>query len=214
MTATKKTTKPKTTTAKPDPLAAMQAQIDALIEQNKILQAQLAAGPKVVHVSNDTERVRFLWIAPVADDNEFLVGENGMYGKITGKVGTFSVPKSDLSRILDPMFMRFMERRWVIVLDGLTDEERVQYGVDYKPGEVFERNTFLNMFHLGDAIADVYSKLCDSSREMMAKLYHEAYFSDKKKDTVSRSAVVKMNKIAPQPGFRDILDAMNKAETE
>lgn len=49
------------------------------------------------------------------------------------------MPKPDLSRILTEMNRRFMAQRWLLVVSGLTDEEREALGVDYKSGEVLDK---------------------------------------------------------------------------
>ena len=110
---------------------ALKAQNEMLQRQMEELQRQILAmqKPQVIQVAADTERVHFLWQADVADYNLVTFGPGGMYGSITGKTGTFSVPKNELSRILDDRTRRFLERRWLIVLDGLTDDERESLGV-------------------------------------------------------------------------------------
>ena len=73
-------------------------------------------------------------MAPVADDNVAQFGDGGMYGNIVGKTGSFYVPKPDLSRILTEMNRRFMAQRWLLMVSGLTDEERMIYHCDYRKG--------------------------------------------------------------------------------
>lgn len=185
--------------------------IEALKQQNAALTAQVNAAPKVIQISNDSEMVDFLWLAPVADDNELLIAD-GLFGKITGKVGTFSIPKKDLARMLDSSTRKFIENRWLIVLGGFSETERRQYGVDYKPGEVLDQDIFLRLLDYGDMIVPIYEKLCDASKDVVAKLYYEAWTEPSKKNQVKRSAVVAMHKIAPKSGLKAIIDEMNVAD--
>ena len=196
------------------------AELDALKEQNDLLKQQIEAlkeqinaSPQVIQISNDTERVDFLWLAPVADENELLIG-GGVYGKITGKVGNFSVPKNELSRVLDAATRNYIDYRWLLILGGLNEEERKQYGVDYKEGEVLDKNVFLRLLDIKDEIVGIYEKLGDESRTTVAKMYYEAWIDPEKKHKIKRANVVAMNKISPQAGFKGILDAMNAEDAE
>ena len=126
-TAPKTAAKPapeKKTAAAPVP-DEKDSEIEALKKQVEDMKALLetAARPQIVQIGGDAEKVSFLWQAEVADDNVVVFGDGGMYGRIVGKTGTFSVPKSDLSRLLDGMNRFFLDKRWLIALDGLTEEE-------------------------------------------------------------------------------------------
>ena len=181
------------------------------IEQLKQLVAQAnAQKQQPIYVTADnSERVWFLWMADVADDNVTLIGEHGEYGRIVGKTGTFYVPKNDLSRIMDTANRYYMEKRWMIVVDGLTDEEREALGVDYKEGELLDKKAFAKMTEIGDTLLEIFPALCDSHKDMVASRFHEAYESGKKLD---RQIVIELNKIYPNEAFVDIIEKMNAQE--
>lgn len=206
---------------KTDPvLEALKAQNELLQKQMEELQRQLYSvqRPQVIQVAPDTERVHFLWQAEVADYNLVTFGPGGMYGSITGKTGTFSVPKSDLSRILDSRTRGYLARRWLIVLDGLTDEERESLGVDYRDGEVMDRKVFSKMVELDkDTICEVYEKLCDSHKDMVARRYYDAWKNHNRH--ITRDKVIALRNIARDTGaspiaFQTILKEMNASEEE
>ena len=198
--------------------------IQALREQNELLQKQLMqmqeqmnalAMPKVIQVTPDTEKIHFLWQAPVADDNVVLFGEGGMYGRITGKTGSFFVPKNELSRILDSMTRLFLEKRWLLVLDGMTDEEREALGVDYKEGEVLDKRAFAKMVELGDEILDIFPTLCDSHKDMVGQRFYEAWTAGN--PAVKREIVVELLKKSKASGhevkaFSAIIEEMNEKD--
>ena len=176
-----------------------------------VAQAQANARPQIVQIAQETEKVHFLWLAEVSDDNVVTFGDGGMYGRITGKVGTFYVPKSDVSRILDSMNRYFLKKRWLIVLSGLNDEEREGLGVDYKEGEILDRKAFQNMLSLGDDIIPIYMELCDGHKEMVAKRYYEAFKDGK---PMSRERIVALkdasgNCESAAVAFRTIVEQMN-----
>lgn len=198
----------------------LKAQNELLRQQMEELQKQLLAlqRPQVIQVAADTERVYFLWQAEVADYNLVTFGPGGMYGSITGKTGTFSVPKNELSRILDNRTRGFIARRWLIVVDGMTDEEREAMGVAYAEGEIMDRKVFSRMVNLSkDEICEVYEKLCESHKEMVGRRYYEEWQS--KNPAVTREKVIALRNITRDKGleikaFQTILQEMNASEEE
>lgn len=195
---------------------AMIAEAVAKATQDAVAQAMAKQQqPQIIQVAQDAEKVHFLFQAEVSDENIYEIGPQGMYGRIIGKTGSFFVPKSDLSRVMDAMFRLLLEKRWIIAVDGLTDDEREAYGVAYKEGELLDKKAFAKMVELGDEILDIYPKLCAGHREMVAKRYHEAYMN--KSVYVKREVVVALNSMSKKFGskdgdFVDIIEAMNAAD--
>ena len=110
--------------AEVEPKAEQNSEIEALKSLVKQLQDQLAAQkPHVVQVMADTEKVVLRFQAEVADDNVATFGPEGMYGQVTGKTGTITVPKSEWSRFYNESVRNMIYRRWLIVLSGM-DEQR------------------------------------------------------------------------------------------
>ena len=207
--------------ATPAPATFTEAQVQEMIAAAvakataEAAEALKAQGPQIIQVTADTEKVHFLWQAEVSGENVYEVGPNGMYGRIIGKTGSFFVPKSDLSRVMDSMFRFLLKKRWIIAVDGLTDDEREAYGVNYKEGELLDKKAFAKMVELGDGMLEVYPKLCQGHREMVAKRYHEAYLD--KNPYVTRDIVVELNRMSKELGsktgdFADIIEAMNDAD--
>ena len=171
--------------------------------------------PQVIQVAAETEKVHFLWQAEVSDDNVQLFGEQGMYGRIVGKSGSFYIPKNDLSRILDERTRWLIDNRWLIVIDGLTDEEREALNCNYKEGELLDKRAFAKMTEIGDEILAIYPRLCAGHREMVARRFAEAY--DKGSPYVTRERVVALNNLSKRLGsergdFIGIIEAMNAAD--
>lgn len=198
-----------------------QEEVQAMIDEAsaKAVEDALArvqsSAPQVVQVSPNEETVQFLFMAEVANENVFEVGPDGMYSKIVGKTGTFYVPKRDLSRVMDAKFRLLMEKRWIIVVDGLSEQERDALGVNYREGELLDNAAFLRMVDLGKDVLKIYPKLCKGHREMVAKRYHEAYLA--KNRNVTRAIVTELNNLSKKLGsergdFVDIIEAMNEAD--
>ena len=194
-----------------DEIAILRMQIEEMKHQ-----LEEARKTQVIQVTQQKdEPVYFLFEAEVADDNISEFGDNGQYGRITGRTGSFAVPKSELSRVMDNMFRSMLERRWIIVVSGLTDEEREIYGVNYKEGEYLDKKAFAKMVDLGEEMLDIYPKLCDGHKEMVAKRYYEAYKAGN--PNVTRDIVTKLNALSKESGskkgdFIGIIELMNEAD--
>lgn len=202
------------------------SEADALREQNELLKKQLEAmqkqmeslaKPQVVQVMADTEKVHFLWQAEVSDSNVVHFGDGGMYGRIVGKTGSFYVPKSDLSRVLTEVNRLHLKRRWLIIVSGLDDEERVALGVDYKEGELLDKRAFAKMVDLGDEILEIYPALCEGHKKMVAQRYAEAFH--KNNPNVTRERVLALNAMSKEAGsekgdFTPIIEMMNQRDAE
>lgn len=140
-----------------------------------VAKAMAEVKPQVVQVMADTEKVTLRWCAPVADDNLAVFGPNGMYGTVTGKNGTVMVPKSEWSRFYDETARRLIERRWLVVLSGMTDDERAVYHCAYRKGEVLDEKAFRCAVTMGDKLLDIFDDLCTEHQEMVAKAYYDAW---------------------------------------
>lgn len=190
--------------------ASMMAQLEAI-------QQQMASNqmPQIVQVAADVEKVRFLWMAPLADDNVTMFGQGGMYARITGPRGEFMVPKPELSRVMDYMTRYFLDKRWLIVISGLNEEEREALGVDYKDGELLDKQAFAKMVELEDKMLDIYPDLCEGHKEMVMKRYYEAWQSHN--PHVHRDVVLELKRMTQEAGiknntFADIIAEMNEAD--
>ena len=188
-----------------------------LAEMREMLK-QAQSAPQVVQVApQEAEKVHCLFEAEVADDNIFSLGENGRYGRIIGKTGSFFIPKNELSSVMDAQFRSMLENRWIIIVSGLTDEEREAFGVDYKEGEYLDKKAFAKMVDMGEEILEIYPKLCKGHQEMVAKRFYEAYLNGNPK--VTRELVVELNKLSKKAGsdkgdFIGIIERMNEADTK
>ena len=213
--------KAKTVKAKPEePVKEAenkQDEIALLKEQLELLKAELAQAkavqPQIIVAAPDNgERVHFLWQAEVASDNVVEFGDGGMYGRIVGRTGSFYVPKNDMSRILDSAARYYLDSRWLIVVSGLTEDEREALGVNYREGEILDTKAFQRITELSkEELLEIYPELCESHKEMIAKRFYEAYTSG---NPVERDTVVALNSIEPSEAFKAIINGMNEDDLE
>lgn len=190
---------------------------EAVAKATAEIQAKTTTVPQIVQVANDTEMVQFLWQAEVSVDNTIAFGEGGIYGQITGKTGSFYVPKRDLSRVLSELNRYFLKKRWLIIVSGLNEEEREALGVNYKEGEILDKKAFAKMVELGDQMLEIYPNLCEGHKKMVAQRYADAYHDGS--PYVTRDIVVKLNEMSKtaknQKGdFIAIIEEMNARDAQ
>ena len=74
------------------------------------------------------------------------------------------------------MLDKLMRRRELIVINGLTDEERSRYRLDYKEGELLSADMYYKLLDLDvKVLYEIFPKLCESHQRIVAKLFISAY---------------------------------------
>lgn len=161
-----------------------QAVAEAVAKQ----QAQKPAAP------DSDGMVTLQFFDEVNDHNLIYLGENGKYGQIIGKRWTGQVPKmAFIGDFRTPLMQNLLESRNMIVLDGLTDEERKLYGVDYVQGEYIDNKLYEALLHMPENdLLDIYRALCPEWRRMVAVKFADAYAQGKLR--VTREALLALNR--------------------
>lgn len=150
-----------------------QAQVQQMIAKAlEDFKAQLPAAP-VMAVTPAEERVVLRFQAEVNDENEV---DLGAYGRIHGKRANISVSRSDFfGTFRSATVQRLLANRELLVISGLTDEERRMYGVDYAEGECLDPAVYDRLISMGKDLEAIYPKLCRGYKEMMACKFAQAY---------------------------------------
>lgn len=200
--------------------------VAALEKELEALRAELAARPQVVQVMADTEKVTLRFQADVADDNVAVFGPNGMYGQVTGKSGTVIVPKNEWSRFYNESVRRMIDNRWLVVLTGLTDEERQLYNCNYGQGEVLDEAAFARLLDMGQELLEVFPGLCQFHQEMVGRAFLKAWRSGDTR-AQDRDLIVALNDLSKQANqnlgsgdarrkgvFKPIIDEMNARDAQ
>lgn len=203
-----KNTMPKDADGDKAEIAALRAMIEQLQQQLDQKNQQ----PSIIQVLGDQEKVVMLFQAEVADDNLAVFGPNGMYGQVTGKTGKVIVPKSEWSRFYNESVRGMINRRWLIVLSGLTDDERQLYDCSYREGELLEAGVFNRLLDIGEGLTEIFPQLCREHQEMVARRFVSAWM-DGDARTNNRELIVKLNELSKQDGqkglFTRIIEGMN-----
>ena len=122
----------------------------------------------------EKERVNLLWQAPVMAENVEDFGVHGQY-HVTGQTSGFWVPKEELPLMITARVRFYLEQRWLIVLSGLTDEEREIYGVNYRPGEYLTKQAFAKLAEQGQKLLEIYPQLCKGNRQIVAGAVYQGW---------------------------------------
>lgn len=190
-------------------------------EAAKPKEAAKPAEPVVqaVYVTPNEKMVQCIYIDSVIPNNEIIIG-NGR--KISGSGRVFSVPLSEFeSTFITPLIAKLIKTRRIIVLDGLTDEQRSLYGCDYAENEVIRREGVFDFFfkkEIAEA-AETFGNLCSEHQELVAARFMDAYLNESSplKRYVSRARVVALNNISKEKHngegiFKPMLEALNAEE--
>ena len=190
----KKTTRTRKTTEKTTEQTFTLDQVQKLIEE--ALAKRDAETAKAAPVANNNDAVvTMIFQMEVNDSNEMLLGPNGKYGLITGSHATVTIQKRDfISDFRTTMMQYLLKNRNLIVVDGLTDEERKVYGVDYQQGEYLEPAVYDRLIEMGDKVVEFFDKLHPTWQEMIATKFIGAYENGTLK--CSREALIELNKMS------------------
>ena len=200
--ATRKTVKKETEEVKAEKTFT-EDEVKSLIAK-AVADALEKAQANVVQISTDKPLVKMLFIDDCSDDNVIGFGVNGKFGTITGPIGYINVPKDAwLGEFRDNQQQMLLRERKLIVLDGLTDEERAMHGLDYKPGEFLDEPMFRNLLDHMDELPEIFKKLCPSVRSVVCARLQTAYDSGDPRILNNRDIIVKLNKISK----KDFADA-------
>ena len=171
---------------------------------------------QAVYVTPNEKMVQCIYIDSVIPNNEIIIG-NGR--KISGSGRVFSVPLSEFeSTFITPLIAKLIKTRRIIVLDGLTDEQRSLYDCEYAENEVIRREGVFDFFFKKEIpeAAEIFGSLCAEHQELVAARFMDAYLNDGSpfKRYVSRARVVALNNISKEKHngegiFKPMLEALN-----
>lgn len=189
----KKTTRTRKTAEKTTEQTFTLEQVKKLIEE-ALAKRDAETKESKPMVQNDGV-VTMIYQDEVNDASQILLGPNGKYGMITGKHATITVQKRDfISDFRTTMVQYLLKNRNLIVIDGLTDEERKIYGLEYNKGEYLEPAVYERLIDMGDKVVEIFEKLHPTWQEMIATKFIEAYENGTLK--CSRDALMALNKMS------------------
>lgn len=153
-----------------------------------------AAQPVIQVVAPKDPVVKILYVDSAIQNNQIPIGKGRV---ITGSGRVFSVPMADFEgEFQTPLVMDLMEKRKFIVLDGLTEEQRRQYGVDYSEGEVIKNEGIFDWMlrcPVSEAV-ECFKNLCFEHRVLVGRRFMTAF--EAKDRRLTRDRVEALNEIS------------------
>ena len=173
---------------------------------------QVAPAPAAVY---QEPMVKLIYLDSCIENNQIPIGGGRV---ITGSGRRFSVKLSDFEGVfLTPLVTLLLKKRKFIVLDGLNEEQRQQYGVDYKPGEVLKNEGMFDWFLSGPVsqVKTAFADLCKEHRELVARRFMLAF--ENGDNRLTRDRIEALNEVSKRDfedgkgAFTPILKAINEA---
>lgn len=188
--------------------AIAQAVAKALAEQAKSFSAQGKQEPTILHVKED-ERVTLLYIGAIAKGTTVTMPE---WGVINLAGGTLSIPKEKFFQGLgNAVNSNLLHERAIIVIDGLTQDEREQFGIPSTNDELTQKEFLQLLDFPSNKLVEIFNKVCDEHKKVIAAVISDAYFSEKD-HRINFETIKKLNnaskKILKDGLFIDILEDM------
>lgn len=161
------------------------------------------------------ETVTLLYMGCVAEGSTVPLNEK--LGQIQGRGGTRDISKREFLQNLTPNILRRLKDRRLIILDGMTDEERERYGVKYTDGELLSADIYHRLLDMPEEkILAIFDKACFRHKQLIATLFIDAYMAHDNR--INQYLVQKLNEVSkktdPEGMFKSILKDMAKGLAE
>lgn len=181
------------TSAQPEEKQYSEADVQKMIQEAvKAALANAAPSPTVM-VKEETVRVVFM--GGVCRDN---ILQFGKFGSIYGPFGAIDIPRSSFGgEFMRSWVRKMLDERSLVVTDGMTDSERMRYGVAYKPGEVLTEQEYENLLDMdADTLCKRFSEVCEHFRRLIASVIEDARAAGDRR--VNRETIERLNKISKE----------------
>lgn len=201
-TTAKKTTQKKTTTPrkksppKPKEKTYTQAETEAMIQAavEAALAKHAAETPQTTRIftTQTDELVTVVFIAETSP-NDILVIPG--YGSLRPS-SSLDIPKKEFGgQFMSNLVRKLIDKRYLIVANGLTEDERIRYNCNYKEGEVLDERTFDRLLdYPTDKLCEIFEKLCVEHKRFVARKIITAH--EKKDRRISLAKVKAINDLS------------------
>lgn len=193
-------TKKTTTTAKPKAEAATEKVMEyPQVEGITPVVAKAKSAPQTpvnMVVEEKAAPIRILYIDSAIANNEIKIGHGrSIFG--SGKIFTVTRELFD-GEFMTNTITDLIAKRKLIVLSGLTDEERKLYNCYYNEGEVVTSEGMFDFFFDMDTeeAVEKFTALCPEHRQLVATRFIDAY--EKHNNRITRDKVEALNVISKE----------------
>lgn len=144
-------------------------QVKAMIAQaTKAAVAEALESAKDDRPARGTDdMVTVAYLAEVSPESELVLPG---YGSLRPQ-GYIEVPKKEFgNKFMTTLVRKLIAKRHLIVMDGLTKDERRRWDCDYKEGEVLSEQAFDHMLdYPTPKLAEIFEKLCPEHQRFVAR---------------------------------------------
>ena len=176
------------------------SQVEAMIAQ-AIRQA--TQGNRTVQEDN---MVTMLYLAEVSKEDTLVLPG---FGTLRPHSYLQVTKKEFGSKFMTALARKLIDRRYLLVISGLTNDERERWNCLYRPGEIMSENVFDKMLALPtEEICDIFRRLCPEHRQFIVTRFITA--AERKDNRVSLEKALALNEISKADGeelFRPIIEA-------
>lgn len=121
----------------------------------------------------------------------------GSLGQINRSGGILKIPKEVFLQKLDYNVEKLLGKRKLIVINGLTEEERQRYNVLYTNGELLTENMYYRLLdYSGNEIIDIFKNLCEEHKKIVGRIFIDAYLNNNMK--IDLETIKELNKISKE----------------
>lgn len=182
----------------------------------KMIAEMLAKQPQPVMQVNyqKEEMVTLLYMGAVAEGSMVTLWEGF---EIQGRGGTRDIPKKEFLQHLSQGVIKRLKDRRLIVVDGLSDDERERYDVKYTDNELASVDIYYKLLSYDeDKIINIFKNVCDSHKTIIASLFKTAYMAHDNR--INQPLIERLNKASKAVDangmFSDILKDMARGLSE
>ena len=159
--------------------------------------------------------VTVTYVGPMAPKTAFYL--EGM-GKINRSGGTLQIPTEKFLQGIDYRLEKMLEKRKLIELSGLTEEETDSYSVRYRKGEDLTDQVYRSLPRLpAQELISIFRDLCDWHRRAFANAIESDYFERGRTD-IDVKTLRELNRISRTTDsgglFRHMLGAIGRKLSE
>lgn len=214
-TATKGGYQPKGTVEKPNPpktdSTITKEQTFSKSEVEKMIAEAVANAmakanptPSVIQVEAKNEYVTLMYIGGIAQGTTVNLGE---LGQIYRDGDSITVEKKHFVAHINSTVDLLLKKRELIVVEGLTPEERIRFGVNYRENELLNGDTFARLLDMSaEELAETYKGLNDTHKGIVVNAFYSASLnSDKRATTDKIKAILLVDKENGEPKRNQVL---------
>lgn len=203
--APKETTAP-VTAEKTYSQAETEAMIQAAVEAALKKQAAEMQPTRIFTTSTD-ELVTVMFMAEVSPEDVLVIPG---YGSLRPN-SSLDIPKKEFGgQFMSNLVRKLIDKRYLIVANGLNEDERIRYNCNYKEGEVLDERTFDRLLDYDtERLCEIFKKLCVEHKRFVCRRIITAH--EKKDNRISLSKVKAINDISkefdPEGMLKPVMEA-------